>query len=61
MTLREFLDMSGYGAYVWSCYALTFAVLIWQGIAARRGLDAEVVRAKRRVQAATTESAEGRP
>lgn len=61
MTLREFLDMSGYGAYVWSCYALTFAVLIWQGIAARRGLDAEVVRAKRRAQAAATESAEARP
>lgn len=52
--------MSGYGAYVWSCYALTFAVLIWQGIAARRGLDAEVVRAKRRAQAAATEPAEGR-
>ena len=60
MTLREFLYMSGYGAYVWSCYALTFAVLIWQGIAARRGLDAEVLRAKRRVQAAAIESAEGR-
>lgn len=60
MTLHEFLDMSGYGAYVWSCYALTFAVLIWQGIAARRGLDAEVARAKRRVQAAASEPAEGR-
>lgn len=61
MTLREFLDMSGYGAYVWSCYALTFGVLIWQGIAARRGLGAEVVRAQRRAQAAAADSAEGRP
>lgn len=60
MTLHEFVDMSGYGAYVWSCYALTFAVLIWQSVAARRGLDAEVVRAKRRAQAAPTESVERR-
>lgn len=52
--------MSGYGAYVWSCYALTFAVLIWQGIASRRGLAAERVRAKRRAQATATDAAEGR-
>lgn len=60
MTLHEFIDMSGYGPYVWSCYALTFAVLIWQGIASRRGLSAEVVRAKRRVQAAAADSEEKR-
>ena len=24
-----FLHMSGYGAYVWSCYGLTLAVLVW--------------------------------
>lgn len=24
----ELLSMGGYGAYVWSCYGLTFAVLI---------------------------------
>ena len=26
--LGEFLSMGGYGAYVWSCYGLTLAVLI---------------------------------
>lgn len=57
MTLREFLDMSGYGAYVWSCYALTFAVLIWLGVGARRELAAELIRAKRRAQAAITGTA----
>jgi heme exporter protein D len=28
MTWREFLSMGNYGAYVWSAYGLTFAVLI---------------------------------
>lgn len=61
MTLREFLDMSGYGTYVWSCYGLTFAVLIWQGIASRRGLANELVRAKRKLQAAVADAAQERP
>ena len=60
MTLQKFLEMSGYGAYVWSCYGLTFAVLIWQGIAARRGLANELVRAQRRVQAAVADTAQER-
>lgn len=29
------LAMGGYGAYVWSCFALTFAVLIFNGWRAR--------------------------
>jgi heme exporter protein CcmD len=58
MTLREFMDMSGYGAYVWSCYALTFAVLIWLGVGARREFAAELVRAKRRAQAAVANTAQ---
>lgn len=57
MTLQEFLNMSGYGPYVWSCYGLTFAVLIGLGINARTGLREEVVRARRRAQAAATDSA----
>ncbi|BCX88881.1 heme exporter protein D [Methylomarinovum tepidoasis] len=29
MTWQEFIHMGGYGAYVWSAYALTAVVLIW--------------------------------
>ena len=28
MTLAEFIDMGGYGAFVWSAYAVCFIVLI---------------------------------
>jgi heme exporter protein CcmD len=58
MSLREFIDMSGYGAYVWSCYGLTFAVLIWLGVSGRRARAAELVRTRRRTQAAMTSAAE---
>jgi len=30
MSLSEFLYMGGYGGYVWSSYAITAAVLLWQ-------------------------------
>ncbi len=36
MNLTEFLAMGGYGAYVWSCFGLVIAVLIWNIVAARR-------------------------
>ncbi len=29
MSLLDFLSMGGYGAYVWSAYALMVAVLAW--------------------------------
>lgn len=29
MSLGEFLAMGGYGAYVWSAYALMVVVLVW--------------------------------
>jgi heme exporter protein CcmD len=50
--MQQFLSMSGYGEYVWSCYALTFAVLIWNLAASRRELRRQQLHAKRRVQAA---------
>jgi len=50
--------MSGYGAYVWPCYALTFAVLIWLGVGARSSLAAELVRAQRLARAAAAGTAE---
>lgn len=55
MTLSQFLSMSGYGAYVWPCYALTFAVMIGMAVQARQALRAEVLRAQRRAQVAGAE------
>jgi heme exporter protein CcmD len=52
MNLSEFFAMSGYGAYIWSCYGLTAAVLIFMAWRARSELRAEIVRAERRVQIA---------
>jgi len=46
--LQEFLHMDGYGPYVWSCFSLTFAVLVYNAWAARRQLQEQVTRAKRR-------------
>jgi heme exporter protein CcmD len=50
--MQEFFSMSGYGEYVWSCYALTFAVLIWSLAASRRELKRQQLHAKRRAEAA---------
>ena len=54
--MSEFWSMSGYGAYVWSCYALTFIVLVGNAIAARRELARQQLRAKRRVAAQAGQS-----
>lgn len=50
MTLSEFLSMSGYGAYVWSSYALALIVLVSNVWAARRRLREEIVRTQRRAR-----------
>ena len=34
--MREFLNMGGYAAYVWPCFALAGVVLAWNVLAARR-------------------------
>jgi len=34
--MKEFLAMGGYGAYVWSSYALAFIVLVANWVLARR-------------------------
>ena len=49
-SFSEFLAMSGYARYVWSCFGLTAAVLIYMAWGARRELEAEMVRTKRRNQ-----------
>jgi heme exporter protein D len=46
--LQEFLHMDGYGPYVWSCFGLTFAVLIYIGFGARAQLREQIMRARRR-------------
>jgi heme exporter protein CcmD len=50
MSLENFVSMGGYGAYVWSCYALTLAALLWNVWSARHSLEAEIQRARRRTQ-----------
>jgi heme exporter protein D len=52
MSVQEFLAMSGYGAYVWSCYGLTVLVLIGNAWLARRRLAAALSHAQRRLQVA---------
>ncbi len=42
--------MDGYGPYVWSCFGLTLAVLIYNVWAARQQLAEQVVKAKRRIE-----------
>jgi heme exporter protein CcmD len=34
--MSGFIAMGGYGAYVWTCFALAAAVLAWNVVAARR-------------------------
>lgn len=34
--MSEFFAMGGYGAYVWPCFALAAAVLVWNVMSARR-------------------------
>jgi heme exporter protein CcmD len=57
MMLRDFINMGGYGPYVWSCYVLTLAVLVWLGWSSRRQLRDEIVLAKRRAQIPAGKSA----
>ena len=50
MSLREFLAMGTYGGYIWSCYAVTVAMLIFSAWSARRSLREQIGAAKRRVE-----------
>lgn len=43
--MSELLSMGGYGVYVWTCYALTFTVVIvcfLQGRRRQRGVQDEI-------------------
>jgi heme exporter protein CcmD len=49
MTLREFLHMNGYGAYVWSAYAIAMGGLVLNVYLARRQLRLAREEARRRL------------
>ena len=53
----ETLKMGGYGAYVWSSYALTLLALFIMAFAARRASGKELSAAVRRVQINSTNNA----
>jgi heme exporter protein CcmD len=50
MSLREFIAMGSYGGYIWSCYAVTVAMLIFSAWSARRSLREQISAARRRAQ-----------
>jgi heme exporter protein CcmD len=50
MNLKDVLDMGDYGVYVWSCYGLTFAVLVLNLWLGKRSLAEQVLSARRRLK-----------
>ena len=50
MSLREFLAMGSYGGYIWSCYAVTIAMLIFSAWSARCSLREQIGAARCRVE-----------
>ena len=47
--MREFFAMGGYAAYVWPAYAVTFAVVVYNILSARRALARARAEARRRL------------
>ena len=52
MDLQKFIEMGGYGEYVWPAYGLTALVLLWNWWAARRSESEAQVAARRRMDIA---------
>ncbi|MGH8237716.1 MAG: heme exporter protein CcmD [Steroidobacteraceae bacterium] len=50
MSLREFLAMGSYGGYIWACYAVTLAMLIFSAWSGRRSLREQIRAARRRIE-----------
>ncbi|MCJ7452391.1 MAG: heme exporter protein CcmD [Steroidobacteraceae bacterium] len=48
MDLRDFLDMGGYGGFVWTSYGLTALVLVLNWTSARRSEAEQKLLAQRR-------------
>jgi heme exporter protein CcmD len=51
MTLSAAWGMGRYAGYVWSCYGLTCAALVWLALSVRRRWRLEIERARRRARA----------
>ena len=50
--MSGFFAMGGYGAFVWPAFAIALAVLVWNGVAARRDHAAARSEALRRATGA---------
>ena len=50
MEIQEFLQMGGYGKYVWSAYGLTAVVLLINWWGARKRETDELIDARRRIE-----------
>ena len=48
MDLRDFLNMGGYGGFVWTAYGLTALVLVLNWVSARRSETEQKLLALRR-------------
>ncbi len=46
--MKDFFSMSGYAAYVWSCFGISFFVMLALWIEARRSLAKTRIRLSRR-------------
>jgi len=55
MITASFWSMGGYARYVWPCFGLAGAVLLWNVLAARRYLARARVRVVRAVAAAAAD------
>ncbi len=47
--MSGFLSMGGYASSVWPAVALTFGIIVWNVVAARRSFAAARAEARRRV------------
>lgn len=58
-SLSEFAWMGGHGPYVWACYGVMTAVVVWlllRPLLQRRRILADIARQQRLAQAANTAS-----
>lgn len=56
MSVRDFLYMGGYAAYVWPSYLFTAAAVGWMAIAARRAHRNALETARKRIAMAQSSS-----
>ncbi len=47
--MKDFFAMGGYAAFLWPAYAVTFAVIAWNIVAARRAHAQAIADARRRL------------